>query len=47
MGTYPPGVVLALQTPGWSLYTVLGGNDPGDHRFRPGFAGDVDVFKDF
>ena len=40
-------VALALHTPGWSFYTVLGGVQPGDHRFRPRFARVVDVWKDF
>ena len=47
IGYYPPRVALALRTPGWGFHTVLGGIDPGDHRFRPRFAGVVDVWKDF
>ena len=47
MGPYPPRVALALQTPGWGFHTVLGGIDPGDHCFRPRFAGVVDAWKDF
>ena len=47
MGPYPPRVALALQIPGWGFHNVLGRIDPGDNRFRPRFAGVVDVWKDF
>ena len=56
MTYHPPRVALHLGTPGWVLarsqwgwvfHTVLGDIDSGNHRFRPRFAGLVDVFSDF
>ena len=35
MGFYHPRVVLALRLSGQGFYTMRGGIDPGDHRFRP------------
>ena len=32
---------------GWGFHTVQGGDDPGDHRFRPRVFRVVDVWKDF
>ena len=46
VGPCPPRVALALRIPGWGFHTVRGGIDPGDHRFRPRFAGAADVRKD-
>ena len=42
-----PWVALALRIPGYGVHTVRAGIDPGNRRFRPGFAGVVDVWKDF
>ena len=54
MGPYPPRVALALRTPAnqrsasWvEFHTGRGGIDPGNHRFRPWFVGDLDVWNDF
>ena len=47
MGSYPPWVVLALRTPDWGFHTVRDGTDPGEHRFRPWFAGVVNVWTHF
>ena len=46
MAPYPPRVALALQAPGWGFHAVRGVIDPVDHRFRPQFVGDLDVWKD-
>ena len=43
---YPPGVALALRTPGWGVGTVRDGVDPEDQRFRPRFLGVADVWDD-
>ena len=56
MGPYPPRVALALfLSPrqsaigrwDWGFHTVRGGVNPGDHRFRPGVVGVVDVMERF
>ena len=38
---------ISNQLVGWGFYTVRGGIDPGDHRFRPQVVGIVKVLKDF
>ena len=45
MGSYPPRVALAVQTPGWGFHTVQDGIESGDHRFGPRFVGVADVWN--
>ena len=47
VGPYLLREALALRTPGWGVYTVPSGIDPGEHRFGPHFFRVVDVPKDF
>ena len=43
---HPFRVELALRFPGWDFFhTVRGGIDP-DYRFRPGFVGVTNEWKD-
>ena len=41
------GWCVARSSWSWGFNTVLGGIDPGDHRFRPRLTRVVDVWRDF